>query len=80
MAHRVISRRRRQFGRFRGETDIDCVAVKEPDLQIRARPNYRYAFFLTNTALILSNNSIFAPCLRMMIDCCATDSELFQAQ
>ncbi len=37
-------------------------------------------FFPPNTALMLSSNSIFAPCLRMMIDCCATDSVLFHAQ
>ena len=37
-------------------------------------------FFLTNSAFTLSINSIFAPCLRMMMLCCVTDSELFQAQ
>jgi hypothetical protein len=42
--------------------------------------NYPCVFFFPNSALILSNSSILAPCLRMMIDCCATDSVLFQAQ
>src|SRR6185437_5358760 len=37
-------------------------------------------FFFTNSALILSINSILAPCLRMITLCCSTDSELFQAQ
>ncbi len=43
------------------------------------RDNYCVFFFFPNIAL-MSNNSIFAPCLRMMIDCCATDSVLFHAQ
>ena len=42
--------------------------------------DYPYAFFFTNIALMLSNSSILAPCLRMIRLCCATDSELFQAQ
>src|SRR6266851_3408246 len=41
---------------------------------------YDDAFFFTNNALMLSNNSILAPCLRMMTLCCSTDSELFHAQ
>ncbi len=41
---------------------------------------YCCGFFFTNNALILSINSILAPCLRMMMLCCTTDSELFQAQ
>ena len=36
--------------------------------------------YFPNTFLMLSNSSILAPCLRMMIDCCVTDSVLFQAQ
>ena len=47
---------------------------------IRLAGSQLYAFFPPNIALILSNNSIFAPCLRMITLCCATDSELFQAQ
>ena len=31
--------------------------------------HYCCGFFFTNTALILSNNSIFAPCLRMITLC-----------
>src|SRR4029077_19951206 len=41
---------------------------------------YCDAFFFTNNALMLSNNSILAPCLRMMTLCCSTESELFHAQ
>ena len=37
-------------------------------------------FFLMNIALMLTINSTLAPCLRMITLCCATDSELFQAQ
>ena len=43
-------------------------------------PDYVCVFFFPNNAFTLSNNSILAPCLRMMIDCCVTDSVLFQAQ
>ena len=38
------------------------------------------AFFFVNSDLILSNNSIFAPFLRMITLCWITDSVLFQAQ
>src|SRR5205807_2014564 len=31
---------------------------------------------LPNRPMTLSHSSILAPCLRMMIDCCATESEL----
>src|SRR5665213_26713 len=41
---------------------------------------YDSDFFLLNSALMLSINSIFAPCLRMITLCWSTDSELFQAQ
>jgi hypothetical protein len=37
-------------------------------------------FFLTNSALRLSNSSILAPCLFMITLCWATESVLFQAQ
>jgi hypothetical protein len=48
---------------------------------LSVRPRfYPCAFFFANIALMLSNSSILAPCLRMMMLCCATDSELFQAQ
>ena len=51
------------------------------DLVLNSRRALRcYAFFFGNIALMLSNSSILAPCLRMMMLCCATDSELFQAQ
>jgi hypothetical protein len=38
------------------------------------------AFFFSNIDLMLSNNSILAPCLRIMTLCCSTESVLFQAQ
>src|SRR5262245_49397234 len=37
-------------------------------------------FFFENSALMLSNSSILAPCRCMMIDCWITDSVLFHAQ
>src|SRR4029079_4898527 len=37
-------------------------------------------FFPPNAFLMLSNSSILAPCFFMMIDCCVTESVLFQAQ
>ena len=41
---------------------------------------YSCVFFLTKTPLMFSNNSSFAPCLRMITLCCITDSVLFHAQ
>src|SRR6266540_2756828 len=38
------------------------------------------ALLLANSALRLSNNSILAPCLRMITPCWSTDSVLFHAQ
>jgi hypothetical protein len=50
------------------------------DAEESGAKRYYDAFFFTNIALMLSNNSILAPCLRMMTLCCSTESELFHAQ
>ena len=41
---------------------------------------WKSRLMLPHVPFRLSNSSILAPCLRMMMLCCATDSELFQAQ
>src|SRR3569623_297467 len=53
-----------------------------PGLSVSCRPASPYVcgFFRLNVLLILSNSSIFAPFLRMIAACCATDSVLFHAQ
>src|SRR5262249_3591309 len=59
----------------RGRTRVPGVTQKSDDVRRRYD-----AFFFSNIALMLSNNSILAPCLRMMTLCCSTESELFHAQ
>jgi len=60
---------RRRVGRCRGSPQlVGKIGFYDP------------AFFPPNTALMLSNSSILAPCLRMITLCWITDSVLFQAQ
>src|SRR5436190_1809024 len=70
------------------DSDVPCVLAIPPYGKLRSAPHFPFLsslsssffFFFLNTALILSNNSTLAPCLRMMTLCWATESVLFQAQ
>ena len=60
--------------------DVDARHKAGHDARTDGTANYCCGVFFTNIALILSNSSILAPCLRMITLCCTTESRLFQAQ